>query len=247
MIFEKLKRYLFALRNSQKYENIICLGYNCEIAYRFYKKYKFIDSSLFGWTYVTFNQLKFALENFELIGNGDFEYDMPSHTIKCLNTGIFFHGRTSASEFTNNEEENEKIINEDKIELKSRIKYLKDKFIKYTNNGKSTLYIRKVDLNNMRLTDDCEQKRKEVIWIYNYLKSFCKNKFKLLIVVEKPFYDKFVFDNSAIITRYVEKYSPDSCVTAKNEGDKYGWNLIFTEFQPKNRKKQKGKLKFEVN
>ena len=41
MIFEKLKRYLFALRNSQKYENIICLGYNCEIAYRFYKKYKF--------------------------------------------------------------------------------------------------------------------------------------------------------------------------------------------------------------
>ena len=240
MMFEKIKKYIKALKNSKRYENIVPLGYNCEIAYRFYRKFGFFDSSLFGWSYVTFEQLKNALSNFDFIGKGDLEYDKASHMFKCKNTGIFFHGRTPADAFTDNEEENLEIIKKDEEELRSRVEYLKEKFVKYATNGKNTLYILKIKSNNDVL-------RKEIIWLYEFMKDFCKNDFCILLITEKSFYSEFLFDNPKILTRYVEKYSPDECVTSKKQGDAFGWKLIFTEFKPKKYKKQKGKLKFEVS
>lgn len=243
MTFSDIKKYIKALRNAKKYTNIIPLGYNCEIAYRFYKQYKFVDSSLFGWSYTTFEQLKNVLSDLNILGTGNFKYDYPSHTIQCQNSGIYFHGRTPADKFSEDENQNKEIIENDITELKSRLEYLKQKFLKYAANGQKTLYILKV---SGKETD--ENKIKEnILWLYNYLSDFCKNEFKLLIVTEKSFYERYLFDNPDIITRSVEKYSPDDAVTLKKAGDSFGWRLIFTEFQPSVKKKQKGKLKFEAD
>lgn len=243
MIFSNIKRYIKAIHNAKKYTNIIPLGYNCEIAYRFFRQYKFVDSSLFGWSFVDLKQLKNSLLNFDKLGTGEFIYDIQSHTIQCQNTGIFFHGRTPAEKFSDDENINNKIIQNDIIELKSRIDYLKQKFVKYANNGLNTLYVIKIS----ELDANSEYFKDEISWLYDYLSDFCKNEFKLLVVAEKSFYEKCLFENPNIITRYVEKYSPDSAVTLKKSGDAFGWRLIFTEFQPAIRKKQKGKLKFEAD
>ncbi|MCR5260761.1 MAG: hypothetical protein K6C94_02870 [Candidatus Gastranaerophilales bacterium] len=248
MMFDRIKKYLYALTHSKKYDNIIPLGYNCEIAYRFYKHFKFFDASLFGWSFVTFEQLKYSLLNMDKLCNGGIEYDYPSHTLKCKNSGIYFHGRTPHDKFSDNEQENQKIIEQDAAELQSRTEHLKEKFFNYANDGKKNLYIRKIHLSDGNTSDSgIEQKRNEILWIYNFLKDYCKNDFTFLLVVEEKFYDKFLFDDEKIQTRSILAYSPDDAVTKKKAGDPFGWKILFTEFQPKHKKKQKGKLKFELN
>lgn len=246
MLIDKIKQYMNAFVHSKKYENIVPLGYNCEIAYRFYRQYKFFDSSLFGWSFVNFEQLQYSLLNIDKLGNGGFEYDFPSHMLKCLNSGIYFHGRTTHDKFTDNDEENQKIIQSDSVELQSRINHLKDKFKQYANDGKSTLYIRKIYFGDVNSQDDIEQKRQQVLWLFDFLKSYCKNDFTFLLIVEEKYKDKFIFDDEKIFTRSVLSYSSDDAVTAKNSGDSFGWKLIFTEFMPKNKRVHKGKLKFEA-
>ena len=41
------------------------------------------------------------------------------------------------------------------------------------------------------------------------------------------------------------KYNPNADVTSRKLGDKLGWRIIFTEFQPAVKKKQTKKFKFE--
>ena len=62
---------------------------------------------------------------------------------------------------------------------------------------------------------------------------------------EEEFYQKCLFENKNILTRYVKKYSPDEEVTNKKLGDAFGWRLIYSEFRPKYKKKNSKKLKFE--
>jgi len=58
-------------------------------------------------------------------------------------------------------------------------------------------------------------------------------------------YEKVLFENENIITRYVMKYNPNDDVTSRKLGDTWGWRIIFTEFQPAVKKKQTKKFKFE--
>lgn len=53
MFLNNVKRHIKAVSEAKKYDNIIFLGYNCEVAFRFFRQYRFVDSSLFAWTGVT--------------------------------------------------------------------------------------------------------------------------------------------------------------------------------------------------
>lgn len=239
MFFQKIKLYMKALLRAKRYDNIVMLGYNCEIAYRFFRQYKFIDSSLFAWTYVPFEQLKYFFESPEKVGVGEFSFGYGMFT--CENSGIAFHGRTDWSGVNDINQLDKELVETEKKELRSRISYLKDKFFKYSTDGKKTLYIRKISAPEAVSSDLNDN----INWLYRKLQSFCSNDFKLLLVIEKQYENNVKISNSNIILRTVEKYSNDKCVTSRNEGDKFGWRLIFTEFQPAKIKKQSKKLKFE--
>ena len=238
---EKTKKIFLALKNSHRYGNIIQLGYNCEAAYRFFRNYKFVDSSLFGWTFVPFENLKKALTEYDNLGNFGFEFDEPNHMFRCKHSGILFHGKTPASSYSQHEEENKAIIENDKIELASRIQYLKEKFLKTAKDGRTNLYIKKISKKEAENPNF----REEIQWLLGYLKNLCTNDFKLLLVTEDEFYEKFLFDDPQILTRSVKEYSPDEDVSNKKLGDAFGWKLIYLEFRPKYKKKNSRKLKFE--
>ena len=239
-LFEKCKIFLKAFFNKKKYDNIIPLGYNCEIAYRFYRYFRFIESSLFSWVYISsFSVLFNALNNIDIIASEDFIYENTLY--KCTKSGIKFHGRMREEEFTDDEEKNKILMEQDKAELHSRLNYLKEKFIKTANDGKKNLYIKKISKSEA----EEENSYKNMYEIYKFLKKFCKNDFDLLFVTEKSYFDKFIYSEKNIYTKCVEKYSPDDMVTDKRQGDKFGWNVIYTEFSPKKRVWKKKKLKFE--
>ncbi len=237
---ESLLIIINSIANRKKYDNIIPLGYNCEIAYRFYKHFKFIDSSLFAWVYISsFEMLMNALNNLDKLAQGELVYE--NTMFKCLNSGIYFHGRTSASEFNGEKEHDTSIIKSDIQELRPRIKYLSEKFLKLLNNGKNTLFIKKIsskEASNPNI-------RKQIINLYDRLKTLSSNNFDLLLVTEQVFFENLIFKEKNIHTRFVKKYSPDETVTDKKAGDKFGWDVIFMEFAPKKRVWKKKKLKFE--
>ena len=110
----------FILNLLRKKENqfnyIISLGYNCEVAHRFLKYFKFEISGLFNWTYsYSIKDLISALKNFESIGSGDFE--LPNPLWECKNTHIRFHGKADMKEFIDGTATNE-IIENDRKDLK---------------------------------------------------------------------------------------------------------------------------------
>ncbi|MGN0014414.1 MAG: hypothetical protein ACI37T_03250 [Candidatus Gastranaerophilaceae bacterium] len=239
-LFKRAKLILKAGIKRKKYDNIIPLGYNCEIAYRFYRHFRFIESSLFAWVYInSFEELLNALKNLDSLAQGELFYE--NTMFKCLNSGIYFHGKTSAEKITGDKENASKLIASDIEELRPRIKYLSDKLIKTINNGKSTLFIKKISPKEA-IEPDMHDKISE---LYAFLEKFSKNKFDLLLITEKSFYNDFLYNEQNIYTRNVEQYSPDSTVTDKKSGDKFGWDVIFTEFCPKKRVWKKKKLKFE--
>lgn len=239
MFFNKIRKYIKALINSKKYARIILLGYNCEIAYRFYRNYKFVDSSLFAWSLVTFDTLREIIKNREIIGTQGFRHE--NHMYTCQATGIAFHGKAGAELFTNDIENNNKIMKEDIEDLQNRLKYLKEKFTKYLQDEEKKLFIIKLSEETVNRQNFIE----EFSDLYNNLKEMTKADFKILIICEKSFKEKIRLPQKEIIIRSVEKYSPDEDVTNKKLGDIFGWKLIFTEFKPKYKKKQTKKLKFE--
>lgn len=238
--FKNLKTLLKAVFRLKVYDNIIPLGYNCETAFRFYVHYRFIESSFLTWVYIDdFDILLNALNNLENVATDDFIYEQALY--KCVNSGIRFHGRTRDKALSEDNEESRLLMAQDKEELRSRIKYLKEKFIKTASDGKKNLYAVKISKKDAERADI----REKITKLYEFLNNFCKNKFDLLIITEKNYYQKLLFDEKNIYTRSVEKYAPDETVTDKKAGDKFGWRAVWTEFRPKKHVWKKKKLKFE--
>lgn len=232
----------FFFKNVKKYGHVISLGYNCEVAYQFFKRYRFVESSLFAWTNtININKLIYAINNLDKLVSGKVENLKPMW--KCFNTDIRFHGKAPMYIWTSGEEVDQEIINQDKAELLSRVNYLKEKFIKTANDNKENLYIFKYLIKN----ENKEEIKKNINDLYSTLEKIAKNKFDLLIIFEKDkipknFQEEFCDKN--IYIRTVNFYAPENDVTGKI-CDKKGWKKIFNEFRPNFKLKKTKYFKFE--
>ena len=124
------------------YGHINSLGFNCEVSYQFFQYFGFVESSLFAWASTgDLQNIIEALKNLNLICKGALE--PPNQYIplwKDLNTNVYFHGKAKHKIFKENRL---KEIAADKAELLERIEYLKTKFIRTAQDGKTNLYIYK--------------------------------------------------------------------------------------------------------
>ena len=221
-----------------KYDFIVPLGYNCEVAFRFWQVYKFVDSSLFAWTYShSIKDLIYALNNYNDILTG--EISLPKPLYECQNTHILFHGKENMQEWINNNY-NLELIEKDKKELRSRISYLKEKLLKIFESDASKLFIYKIsqnDIINTEINNYIEE-------LYSFLEKNTKN-FKLLIVTEEKYKSNINIHKENLILKTVKKYSSDNAVTNKNEGDFKSWKRIYKEYRPSKIKIIHKKFKFE--
>ena len=127
------------INNAKFYDKIISLGYNCEIQFRFYKKFKYEETSIFNWSYIkSIDDLIRVLKDFSLIGKKGFKENAPLYT--CVETNISFHGKAKWKKIKDNPE----LIQKDIKDLSERLNYLKEKFIKTLKSNNKKLYIYKV-------------------------------------------------------------------------------------------------------
>lgn len=213
----------------KKYGHIISLGYNCEVSFQFFLKYHFVESSLFAWVNaVDCQHMIYALKNLSVLTTKGFKHVPPMY--EDIATGISFHPKE-------NHGETEK---EEKAELKSRILHLKEKFIKTASDGKKNLYIFKCP----PIESSEKEAYKDIVELYNTLKTMVSNEFDLLIILEEKMYPNLVFDIPNIYVRRVNFFTPYYAVTSKPY-DKKHFNKIFSEFCPNFKLPKTKHFKFE--
>ena len=213
-------------KHIRKYGHIISLGYNCELSYQLFKHNKFVESNLFGWTYIYSAQdMLNALDNIDLIGEDGFLE--PNPLFECKNTHIRFHGNDRNP------------TKKDYEELSNRVKYLKEKFIKTLSDGENNLYIIKIRSSEPNIEQIIKKS-------YEKLSAIVSNEFDLLVVLESKVVLKEAFEDFPnLFIKKVEYFSPDDDVTTK-KCDKKHWEAIFDLFLPKYKLKKRKKFKFEV-
>lgn len=223
-------------RKAKFYGHFISLGYNCENAYRFFQRYKFVESSIFTWcNSLNIENLNSILNNFDKIATGGFEYRGSMWKDNLSN--LFFHGIEPKDFQDNQTPEKTKEFEE---ELISRITHLKKKFKIQSNDGKKNLYTYTYRRNG----DSIEHVKSNLLNLQNNIKSFCTNEFDLLVIFERDEeLNQLEFDNNIYI-RFVDEFAPENDVTT-NQYDKKSWNKIFEEFKPNFRLKKNKTYKFE--
>ncbi|MDD3154081.1 MAG: hypothetical protein PHS41_04380 [Victivallaceae bacterium] len=224
----------------RKYDHISILGSNCEAAFRFYRHYRFLDSSLFAWSNtLSIRVLCDGLRRFDQIGTG--ELRGPDPLYQCGMTKFFFHGKAPAKWWIEHREVDAEVIEADRRDLRERIVHLKEKFRRYAEDDQSLLYLYKLTVEDCALPEINER----IGELYDDLCSFGSKPVDLLLVVEERFLPRIVPPKEHIFVRTVREFNPGGDVTNHRLGDRDGWTMIFTEFRPRKRLKTKKKFKFE--
>lgn len=231
-------RKLFGLKPQRYYGHIISLGYNCEVSFQFFKKYRFTESSLFAWCACpNIETMRAAIDNLETVGAGKIKPASPMW--RCQNTKISFHGKGRRSMWDNPTQE---FFDNDLKELKSRLAHLRQKFATTGQDGKKNLYIYKCSPVDV-VSSDIILKINE---LYKTISNRCQNPFDLLIILEKnilPDIEQKI-DNPHIFVRRVKFFTDPAHVTSKPY-DQRSWRRIFSEFKPDFKLPQSKHYKFE--
>lgn len=229
---------LLARKRRQIFEQIAILGFNCEPAFRFYRKWGFVDSSLFAWANSgDLMQLVRTFENLDLIGSKDFEFHEPSRMWLCKATGNYFHGKMKAH--AGDPAPTAEELAADKADLVARLEHLKRKLVNYLTNDKSTLLV-------YRLGDEAGAPAlaNKLIAFEKALAKLGAKNCKLLIVCERAHLHLMPQGENRIF-RAVNKFNPSEDVTSRKKGDGAGWNRIYSEFAPAVIKAKTHTFKFE--
>lgn len=218
---------LAAMFRRKRYQHVLSLGMNCEIAFRQVIAWGAVDSSLFNWgTTESLSNLTHALEHFEDLFNGEI-FRGSNGLWKCAHTGISTHGR--------------KYTAEDKEDTLARMKYLKEKFLKQISDEGKTLLVRRLhdgDLESPNFKED-------LLKFDSALRKLGARNHEYLLVVEARNIEK-VPRIEGFHVRTVKAFNPTNEVTKKRIGDYVGWSTIFSEFVPVAKPKRRGPYKFEV-
>jgi len=227
--------YLFRKR----FASILPLGVNCEVAFRFYLRWGFVDSSLFAWTQsFELDTLTRALKNFDRILAGEASFDLSSFMWKCENTGLYFHGKIKHRPGAIMPAPDVRAA--DLEDLHGRIAYLKHKFLATLQNDESTLFVHRLapqDAKSKRLNEKLKA-------LERALDDLGAKNWTLLVISEKhdaarmPKSERHVF-------RSVLAFNPSSRITDRKLGDEWGWRSIFSEFAPQRILPKKHDFNFE--
>ena len=234
-----LPSMILARIRRRKFGQIVPLGVNCEVAFRFYVSWGFVDSSLFAWAQ-TFGLKKMCetLRKLDRLFAGEVTFDEGPKMWKCGETGTYFHGQLKWSpghpDYTGEQ------IAADLEDLRGRVRHLREKFLDYLRNEKPTLLVHRLAEGDAQ-QDDLDARLGE---LESVLKGLGARNCTLLIVVERRFLDRMPVGAGRVF-RAVEKFNPCDCVTDANAGDPIGWRAVYSEFAPEKILPKKHAFKFE--
>lgn len=211
------------------YDEIVSLGYNCEVSFRLRDYFgNAFSSYLFTWTYMLDRQkfLDCIGGDMTRIMSGKVNYHPHSGGMFIdEQTGLSLHSLKQDSEIINGDgTENTQVISEAISEMRSRYGHLADKTIDLFLSDKCSLFVIKIRFTNL------DEDVKFIHDLYLALKNkYISGKFDLLVVVEAE-HEAAIRNEICkdVIVRSVPFFSTDG--DTDTGGDHAAWNKIFDEF-----------------
>ncbi len=207
-----------------QFQNIVSLGYNCEVSFRIEDfTHDKIKSYPFSWSYIT-DQKKFldALWNLEDVLKNEIEV-LPWGMFLDKKYGISFHGKGDKTTlFQEDGSVNQEVADSMIEELKSRESYLIEKFKKLLSSDQATLFILKVSS-----AKDGEENAEFIQGVLEFLKkNYVSQNFMLLAVAEKNHLEfvKLLGEcvcDKFLTVRSIEAFADDG--NTQTGGDIEGW------------------------
>ena len=234
-----LPSMLWARFRRRKFSQIVPLGINCEVAFRFYVSWGFVDSSLFAWSQ-TFGLRTMCetLRKLDRLFAGEATLDAGAKMWKCEETGTYFHGQLKWGpghpDYTDGQ------VAADLEDLRGRVRHLREKFLDHLRNETSTLLVHRLAEGDAQ-KDDLDARLSE---LESVLGGLGARNCTLLIVVERKFLDRMPAGVGRVF-RAVRKFNPCDRVTDVNAGDPIGWRAVYSEFAPSKILPKKHAFKFE--
>jgi hypothetical protein len=224
----------------RKYAQIVIMGANCEAAFRFVRRWGFVDSSLFTWAKTrTVATLTNAIRNLDAIAEGPFEYNLRTGVWLNKKMDIHFHGKMNWHPGDPHPSEDQ--LAADRADLVGRLRHLAGKFRRCMANDAETLFVRRMTKEDVASPDLARQ----LDDLESTLESLGAKRRRLVLVFERADRGSLPPETATRTYRFVKKFNPPECATRPESGDPVAWNAIFTEFAPAKVLKKAHAFKFE--
>lgn len=235
---------------TKKYDYIIPLGRNCEVAVQLKRCFNFVETFPFNWMFIrNYKSFFEILKNDKIMFSKQLVHSRDSNMLYDEASGVNFHCHRSSSCFkglTDEEYEKEKLIEIE--ELKGRMSYLLEKLHNIQSTNDKILYV--ITLPTMASESvfyDTPESVKEFAAELNSILSLTTKNYSLLIVIANydEYYNTEIYPH--VFVRSLKYFSPILRVSSVECSDFEGWNRIFEEFQPKQIKIENKKYKFSTD
>ena len=231
----------FAAVRRRKFDQIIPLGVNCDVAFRFFCSWGFVESSLFAWSRCDdLDHLVRILGDFDKLFAGEAELELRSRMWRCLNTGLYMHGRFRRAKSPSSPPPLEEAQRADLADLRGRVGHLREKFRQYVASGRSTLFVHRLRESDETAPDLAERLDR----LERVLVGFGARNWTLLVICESKHLKRMPKGGHRVF-RAVRKFNPGNRVTDKHDGDEVGWKTVFAEFAPATILPKRHAFKFE--
>lgn len=222
----------------KRFAQIVPLGVNCETAFRFFRKWGFVESSLFAWAQSrNLATLTAALERFDGLLAGPVTLNPSDHLWLCGNSGIRFHGKLK---WTPGLSPSQEELDADLADLRGRLGHLKRKFADCLRNGRPTLFVHRLAAADAAAPDLANK----LDALETALLKLGAANWKLLVVCERKDMNHMPKQPGRLF-RAVHRFNPGSAITDTHLGDSAGWNAVFSEFAPERVLPKSHAFKFE--
>jgi len=222
-----------------KYDQIMPLGTNCEVAFRFYVSWGFVDSSLFAWAQTfSLGKMCATLRKLDRLFAGEATFSDQSKMWKCEETGVYFHGNLKWS--PGHPDYSAAELSADLAALRGRVAHLRTKFLDYLRNNRGTLLVHRIS-DGDAASPDLDARLSE---LESVLMGLGARNCTLLVVTERRNLARMPAGPNRVF-RAVEAFNPCDRVTDENAGDPIGWRTVYAEFAPARILPKKHAFKFE--
>ena len=219
-------RAIAARLRQHKYAQIVLLGMNCDLPFRFYRRWGFVDSSLFAWANSKdLATLTSALGKIDTLADSKFEVSERSRMWLNVDTGILFHGKLNWEEDTGTPQQAE--LDKDLADLRERLRHLAEKLRRNLSNEEETLVVHRLSEEDATAPDLAAR----LGAFEDAISRLGAKNWRLLVVCCTSDLAKMPPSERRIF-RGVKAFNPLAKVTSADLGDPVGWNAVFTEFAP---------------
>ena len=218
-------RQLVARLRQKRFEQIASMGVNCEIGFRFYRKWGFVDSSPFVWAQsIDIANLTAALRNLDSYCAGEVVYD-EKNMWQCRNTGIWMHGQLKLR--IGDPRPSDDLLAKDLENLRGRMAHLKEKLRRYISNDTPTLLVHRL----LAADQAAEDLPERVSAFEKAVADLGARNCKFLFIYERRRPCNLAETENRYV-RSVRAFNRGDRITWEDLGDPVGWNAVFTEFAP---------------